>query len=159
MRLRIDRPNLSIRTPFRFVTASATIDVIRESQDELRWTWHDGREFQWQLQRRSFKNPPSWRVVSQEGTYSGQLVNRPSRYSRINTREWCGDGHIFHQDSGFCSGAVRSAKKRRILFWKTNCSARALWGEVVCSDRIPESQVPILLGFVLSEFWNQGSSE
>jgi hypothetical protein len=156
MRMRIDRPSLSIRRPFRLVTATATIDVIRVSHTELRWTWHDGREFRWHLQRHWFTTPASWRVVSQENDYSGTLDSRPQRYMRFNQRVWHGDGNVFFQDRSICSGAVRNADNRRILFWRTKCSARAMSHEVACSNHVPESQVPVLLGFVISDFWDQG---
>jgi len=153
MRLQIERPSFSLRIPFRFVTADATIDVMRETQKELRWTWCNDTDVRLHVPRRRFGKPQMWRVEADDLAYIGQWDGRPSRHFRLNAREWLSADEVFYQDSQFCSGAVRSADKRRIVFWQKKCSPGKLWGEVICKDSIATNQLSILLGMVLADFW------
>ena len=155
MRLWIKRPSFSIRTPFQFATPNGTIDVIRESCVELKWTWWCGNYFRAACRFLRFGKDHVWQITSTQEAFNGRPDKSPSRHSRLNRREWRSEAQVFYQDSCCRSGVVRNSEKRRILYWRTSWDLRSLWSDVVCSKVIENSRLPILLGFVVVDLWPQ----
>src|SRR5665213_1120066 len=143
MRLRIKRPSLSIRTPFQFVTPNGTIDVIRESCVELKWTWWCGNEFRAHMPLRRFGKDHVWQITSTQETFIGRPDKNPSRHSSLNRREWRSAAQAFYQDSCCRSGVVRNSNKRRILYWRTRWNLRSLWYDVVYNKVAENGLLPI----------------